>query len=169
MQWFEDFRSDATFALRQLRGAPAFTFIAVLTLALGIGANGAIFALVDAALLRPLEFRNPDRLVKVWERSPASVRTPVAPLNVADWGERSHAFEAFGGYVGGVGAMVMSGEGATAESVTRQWVTSGFFDVLGVPAIVGRTFTPSDNTSEEGEVVLNETFWRARFNARRRS
>ena len=165
MQWFEDFRSDATFALRQLRGAPAFTFIAVLTLALGIGANGAIFALVDAALLRPLEFREPDRLVRVWERNQASVRTPVAPLNVADWGERSQAFDTFGGYVLGVGAMVMSGEGATAESVSRQWVTSGFFDVLGIPAIAGRTFKPSDDDSEDGEVVLNETFWRARFNA----
>ena len=64
------FRSDAIFALRQLRSAPAFTVVAALTLALGIGANGAIFALVDAALLRPLEFRDPEQLVKVWERSP---------------------------------------------------------------------------------------------------
>jgi putative ABC transport system permease protein len=61
--------------------------------------------------------------------------------------------------------MVMSGVGSTAESVPRQWVTSGFFDVLGVPAIVGRTFTPADDDSQEGEVVLNEAFWRARFNA----
>src|SRR5688500_17337277 len=71
-QWFENLRSDAIFALRQLRGAPTFTAIAALTLALGIGANGAIFALVDAALLRPLEFRDPDRLVKVWELAPSS-------------------------------------------------------------------------------------------------
>jgi putative ABC transport system permease protein len=164
-QWVEDFRSDAMFALRQLRSAPAFTFIAALTLALGIGANGAIFALVDAALLRPLDFRDPGQLVKVWERSPASARTPAAPLNVADWLERTRTFDAFGGHVGGVGAMVMSGVGSSAESVTRQWVTSGFFDVLGVPAIAGRTFKPSDDDSQDGEVVLNEAFWRARFNA----
>jgi putative ABC transport system permease protein len=164
-QWFEDFRSDAMFALRQLRSAPAFTFIAALTLALGIGANGAIFALVDAALLRPLEFRDPEQLVKVWERSPASARTPVAPSNAADWLERTRAFDAFGAHVGGVGAMVMSGVGSTAESVPRQWVTSGFFDVLGVPAIAGRTFKPADDDSQEGEVVLNEAFWRERFNA----
>jgi putative ABC transport system permease protein len=162
-QWFEDFRSDAIFALRQLRGAPAFTAIAALTLALGIGANGAIFALVDAALLRPLEFRDPDRLVKVWELAPSSARTPAAPLNVADWLERTRTFDAFGGHIGGVGAMVMSGVGSSAESVSRQWVTSGFFDVLGVPAIAGRTFKPSDDDSQEGEVVLNESFWRSRF------
>ena len=165
MQWFEDFRSDAIFALRQLRNAPAFTGIAVLTLALGIGANGAIFALVDAALLRPLEFRDPEQLVKVWERSPTSARTPAAPANVADWLERTRAFDAFGAHVGGVGAMVMSGVGSSAESVPRQWVTSGFFDVLGVPAIAGRTFKPSDDDSQEGEVVLNEAFWRSRFDA----
>ena len=163
-QWFEDFRADASFALRQLRSAPAFTSIAVLTLALGIGANGAIFALVDAALLRPLPLREPDQLVKLWERAASSARTPVAPLNLADWAERSRAFDAFGAHAGGVGAMVMSGVGDTAESVPRQWVTSGFFDVLGVPAIAGRTFKPSDDATQARAVVFNEAFWRARFN-----
>jgi len=166
-QWFDDFRSDASFALRQLRSAPAFTLVAALTLALGIGANGAIFALVDAALLRPLPLGEADRLVEVWERDPSSARTPAAPANVADWLERSRTFDAFGGYVGGVGAMVMSGVGPLAESVSRQWVTSGFFDVLGVPAIAGRTFKPADDDpgGQARAVVLNEEFWRARFNA----
>jgi putative ABC transport system permease protein len=166
-QWFEDFRADASFALRQLRSAPAFTFIAVLTLALGIGANGAIFALVDAALLRPLPLREPDQLVQLWERAPSSQRTAVAPGNAAEWLERSRTFEAFGGYVGGVGAMAMSGVGAAAESVPRQWVTSGFFDVLGVPAVAGRTFKPSDDDpgGQARAVVMSETFWRGRFDA----
>ena len=166
-QWFDDFRSDASFALRQLRSAPGFTLIAALTLALGIGANGAIFALVDAALLRPLALASPDRLVEVWERDPSSARTPTAPANVADWRERTQTFEAFGGYIGGVGAMVMSGVGNLAESVPRQWVTSGFFDVLGVPAIAGRTFKPADDDprGQARAVVLSETFWRGRFNA----
>jgi putative ABC transport system permease protein len=164
-QWFEDLRADARFALRQLRSAPAFTFVAVLTLALGIGANAAIFALVDAALLRPLPLREPERLVQVWERDPAAARSAVAPGNVADWRERTQTFESFGGYVGGVGAMAMSGVGTSAESVSRQWVTSGFFDVLGVPAIAGRTFKPADDDTEQPEVVLNEAFWRARFDA----
>ncbi|HJV95213.1 MAG TPA: ABC transporter permease, partial [Albitalea sp.] len=150
-----------------MRGAPAFTCIAAVTLALGIGANGAIFALVDAALLRPLALGAPDRLVQVWERDPSSARSAAAPANVADWRERSQAFEAFGGYIGGVGAMVMSNVGPAAESVSRQWVTSGFFDTLGVPAIAGRTFKPSDDDpgGQARAVVLNESFWRVRFNA----
>ena len=69
MQWLEEFRDDVRFAVRQLRRAPAFTLVAALTLALGIGANSAIFALVDATLLRPLPFPDPDRLVMAWEHS----------------------------------------------------------------------------------------------------
>jgi putative ABC transport system permease protein len=166
-QWFDELRSDTVFALRQLRRAPAFAVIAAVTLALGIGANGAIFALVDAALLRPLALRDPDRLVTVWERDQASQRSAVSPANAADWLERSRTFDTFGGFVGGVGAMVMSGVGSTAESVSRQWVTSGFFDVLGVPAVAGRTFKPSDDDpgGRSRAVVLNEAFWRGRFNA----
>ena len=67
--WLEELRDDVKFAFRQLRRAPAFTLVAALTLALGIGANSAIFALVDATLLRPLPFREPDRLVMIWETS----------------------------------------------------------------------------------------------------
>ena len=66
-QWFEELRSDLKFAIRQLKGSPAFTLVATLTLALGIGANSAIFALVDATLLRPLPYGDPDRLVSIWE------------------------------------------------------------------------------------------------------
>src|SRR5690242_3311932 len=71
-QWLEELNDDVRYALRQLRRAPAFTIVATLTLALGIGANSAIFALVDAALLRPLPLPNPDRLLMVWERSSTS-------------------------------------------------------------------------------------------------
>jgi putative ABC transport system permease protein len=73
-QWIDELRYDVVFALRQMRAAPAFTFVAALTLALGIGANAAIFALVDAALLRPLPFRDPDRVVMLWERTAAGER-----------------------------------------------------------------------------------------------
>ena len=73
---------DLKFALRQLKNSPAFTAVAVLTLALGIGANSAIFALVDATLLRPLPFGQPDRLVAIWEKSGATPRSYVSPLNM---------------------------------------------------------------------------------------
>src|SRR6187455_248975 len=73
-QWLEELRDDVRFAVRQLKSAPGFTFVAVVTLALGIGANGAIFALADATLLRPLPLPEPERLVIAWERSDALLR-----------------------------------------------------------------------------------------------
>ena len=83
---------DLRYAVRVLRKAPGFTFVTMLVLAIGIGANSAIFSLVDAALLRPLPFRDADRLVLVWERSARQARNRVAPLNFLDWREQSHAF-----------------------------------------------------------------------------
>ena len=136
------------FAVRQLKASPGFTLVAAITLALGIGANGAIFALVDATLLRPLPLPEPDRLVIAWERSDTVLRGPVSPLNMLDWNERSRTFEKMAGFIPGVGSMVMAGANGTAEGVPRQWVTSGVFDVLGVRPIAGRTFLPSDDTQE---------------------
>jgi putative ABC transport system permease protein len=164
-QWIEEFRDDVKFAIRQLRSSPAFTFIAAITLALGIGANSAIFALVDATLLRPLPFREPDRLVMLWERSETSPRSRVAPLNLLDWNERNRTFDLMAGFIPNVGGMVMTGADGTAGTVPRQWVTAGFFDVLGVRAIAGRTFLPSDDSQRANVVVLSEAFWRTRFNA----
>ena len=110
MQWLDEFRHDVRFALRQMRAAPAFTFVAALTLALGIGANSAIFALVDATLLRPLPFRDPDRLVVLWERTQSGARSGVSPLNLSDWDDRQPArFDATAGFIHGVGGMVMRG------------------------------------------------------------
>jgi putative ABC transport system permease protein len=162
-QWLQQFPGDVAFAVRQLRSAPGFTLIAALTLALGIGANSAIFALVDAALLRPLPFPEPSRLVMLWERSDASSRGRVAPLNLMDWNERNRTFELMAGFVPNVGGMVMAAADGTTEDVPRQWVSAGLFQVLGVNAIAGRTFLPSDERTNV--VVLSEGFWRTRFNA----
>ena len=161
-RWIDDVRDDVAFAMRQLRMSPAFTLVATITLALGIGANSAIFALVDATLLRPLPFREPGRLVMIWETSARSRRGDVAPLNLLDWNERNRTFDLMAGFARGVGGMVMSGADGTAETVPRQWVTAGFFDVLGVTAVAGRTFLHSDDRSNV--VVLSEGFWRTRFN-----
>jgi putative ABC transport system permease protein len=164
-QRLEEIRDDVKFAIRQLRSAPAFTFIAAITVALGIGANSAIFGLVDATLLRALPVREPERLVMVRERNATSLRGAVAPLNLLDWNERNRTFDLMAGFIPGVGGMVMSGADGTAETVPRQWVTAGIFEVLGVNAIVGRTFLPSDDSRRSNVVVLSESFWRARFNA----
>jgi putative ABC transport system permease protein len=163
--WLEELRNDVKFAIRQLRTSPAFTFIAAITLAFGIGGNSAIFALVDATLLRPLPFREPERLVMVWERNATSLRGGVAPLNLLDWNERNRTFDVMAGFIPGVGGMVMSGTDGTAETVPRQWVLAGIFEVLGVRAIIGRTFLPSDDSQRANVVVLSEGFWRTRFNA----
>lgn len=162
-QWIEELRDDVTFALRQLRRAPAFTLVATATLALGIGANSAIFALVDATLLRPLPFHQADRLVMLWERSEKTPRGRVSTPNMADWNERNRTFDQIAGFVPFVGGMVMNGADGTAETVSRQWVTAGFFDVLGVKPLVGRTFLPIEDQQSANAVVLSEGLWRTRF------
>src|SRR5262245_45004520 len=162
-----ELRQDLRYAARALRRQPGFAVVAILTLALGIGANSAIFALVDATLLRPLPFGSPDRLVMLSERSATSARGAVSPLNLTDWNDRNHTFEVIAGYVPGVGGMVMTGADGLAENITRQWVTAGFFDALGIKPIAGRTFLPDDDRQGKAAVVLSETLWRSRFNGDR--
>jgi putative ABC transport system permease protein len=163
-QGIEELRDDVKFAWRQLRRAPGFTIVATLTLALGIGANSAIFALVDATLLRPLPYGDPDRIVTVWERTDSNPRSYASPLNMLDWKNRGRTIESVAGFTPNVGGMVMAGADGNAETVSRQWVTSGIFDVLGVHAIAGRTFQPADDQQRANVVVLSESFWEARFN-----
>jgi hypothetical protein len=146
-QWLEELNDDVKFAFRQLRAAPVFAAVAVTTLALGIGANSAIFALVDATLLRPLPYASPDRLVTIWETSDATSRSFASPPNMLDWNGRSRTFEKIAGFTPSVGGMVMAGRDGNAETVSRQWVTAGIFDVLGVKPVAGRTFLPEDDRS----------------------
>jgi putative ABC transport system permease protein len=159
----QEFRDDVRFAFRQLRRAPGFTAIATMTLALGIGANSAIFALVDATLLRPVPFAHPDRLVAVWERFNQFSRAVVAPLNFDDWEARNRSFEVMAAFFGF--PRRMTARDGTAEQLPGQQVTPRFFDVLGVTPIVGRTFRPSDEALPPNVVVISEDLWRSRFAA----
>ena len=161
--WFEELRDDVKFAIRQLSAAPAFTLVATLTLALGIGANSAIFALVDATLLRPRPYGDADQLVTIWETSSATPRGFASPPNMLDWKSRSRTFETIAGYTPSMGSMVMSGRDGNALTVSRQWVTSGIFDVLGVKPIAGRTFSPEDEAQRRRSVVISEGLWETRF------
>ena len=163
--WLEELRDDLKFAFRQLKKSPAFTLIATVTLALGIGANSAIFALVDATLLRPLPFGDPDRLVSIWESNATTTQSYASPVNMVDWKTRSRTFEQIAGFTPSVGGMVMAGADGHAETVSRQWVTSGIFDVLGVAPIAGRTFSTEDDVKRSHVVVMSEGLWRTRFNA----
>jgi putative ABC transport system permease protein len=160
----DELHQDISFALRQLRKAPAFTLIAAATLALGIGANSAIFALVDATLLRPLPYASPERLVTIWETSAATPRGFASPPNMIDWETRGRTFEKIAGYIPSMGSMVMAGNDGNALTVSRQWVSAGIFDVLGVQPIAGRTFTAEDEQQRANVVVLSEGLWETRFN-----
>jgi putative ABC transport system permease protein len=159
-----DLAQDLRYALASFRRQPGFAAGAILTLALGIGANSAIFALVDATLLRPLPIPQPDRAVMISERTASSAHERVSPNNLMDFAERNRSFETIAGYMRGVGGMVMGGADGTAETVSRQWVTGDVFAALGVNPIVGRTLTMDDDRRRADAVVLSESFWRTRFN-----
>jgi hypothetical protein len=162
-RWLEELGADVRSALRQMMAAPGFTVVAVLTLALGIGANSAIFALADATFLRPLPFTAPhDRLVMIWERFPSGFLSQVTPLDYGDWVDQNRSFDAMAAFLGNSIAIV--GPDGTAEQVTSNMVTARFFELLGVTPIAGRTFLPSDAESPN-TIVLSEGFWRRRFGA----
>ncbi|HLG58824.1 MAG TPA: ABC transporter permease [Vicinamibacterales bacterium] len=164
-QFIEELRDDVKFAVRQLRRAPGFTLVAAITLALGIGANSAMFALADATLLRPLPFRDSERLVLVLERGAQQLRSNIAPLNMRDWAAQNRTFEAMeAAFVSpGDGGPTLITNNGIPETVIGQQVTPGFFDLLGVRPIAGRTFLADDETSNANVVVLSEGFWRTRF------
>jgi putative ABC transport system permease protein len=161
---FDDVATDVRFAIRQLRRAPGFAAIVVATLALGVGANSAIFALADAALLRPLPFAEPDRLVMAWERRGDTFAGMPSPLEAREWSQRVRSFETITTFA--VGATVtMAGPDGLAVLLQSMTVNARFFDVLGVPPLLGRTFRDEDVTAAPTAIVLSEDMWRARFGA----
>jgi putative ABC transport system permease protein len=160
-QWLADVSDDVTTAVRQMKGSPGFTIVAALTLALGIGANSAIFALADATFLRPLPFTQPqDRLVMIWERYPNGYLSPVTPLDFNDWTDQNQTFDAMAASSGAL--VTLTAPNNAPEQIAAQMVTARFFEVLGVTPIAGRTFQPSVATTPN-VVVLGEGLWRRRF------
>jgi putative ABC transport system permease protein len=151
---------DLRYAARSLRRAPGFTFVAVAVLAVGIGANSAMFSLVDAALLRSLPFTDSDRLVMLWERSPRFAHNRVSPLNFLDWSEQQQAFASIAAISGGGRTLTGRGE---AVRIPGQAVTWQFFDVLGIRPILGVTFTADDTAKRRSVVVISERLWNTRF------
>jgi putative ABC transport system permease protein len=163
-QRLEEVQSDVRLAVRQLIAAPGFTLVAALTLALGIGANSAIFSLADAALMRPLPFGEAERLVMLWERTPTSAKTGVSPLNMRDWSLQSRSFEGIAFVQRGMGGgPLLTALDGSIETAERQSTSASFFDVLKVVPIVGRTFKPEDEGPSPRVVLLGEAVWRRRF------
>ena len=160
-QWLGDLKDDVLVALRQLKASPAFALVAILTLALGIGANSAMFAVADATLLRPLPFADAERLVFVSEIGRDGGRGAANPLDFVDWSERNRTFEAMAGAMGSQTSI--TGADGIAQPLPGQAVTAHFFDVLGVKPIAGRTFQRSDEKPMPDAVVIGEGLWRSHF------
>src|SRR5262249_46968160 len=143
--------------------SPGFVLFAVMALALGLGANAAIFSVVDAVLLRPLPFHNSDRLVEVWEEAShmGVPLAPLAPANLADWKRRNHVFEDMAALKSDLYALTGSG---TPEQVEGSPVTANMFHLLGVSPILGRVFSPEEDRPGGGRVVLiSYGLWQRRF------
>lgn len=152
------------YAIRQLIKSPGFTFVAVVTLALGIGANSAIFSVIDAVLLRSLPFPNPDRLTMVWASAPqrpGEDRQVHSYPDYLDLRTQNHTFAALAAYTG---ASTIWGAGENAEDVPGIAATSDIFAVLGTPPLLGRGFSREDEKPEAARVVvIGYSFWQRRF------
>src|SRR5512143_98420 len=132
-RWFHDFTGDVRYALRSLRRSPVLAGAAILTLALGIGANTSIFSAVNAVILRPLPFADPGRLYMLWEENPEKgwYKNVVAPANMLDWKERVAAFEDVGAWADWQSSVTLIGEGRPVR-LKSSVVTGNIFAVLGV-------------------------------------
>jgi putative ABC transport system permease protein len=157
---------DIRYGIRSLRKHPGFTAIAIITLALGIGANTAIFSVVNAVLLRPLPFRDQQQLVMVFHRGVEAAggdRTPLAYADLLDWRAQSRSFESIGAFQ--YAQLNYSGTGIP-EQVLGANVTSNFLSILGVPVQLGRDFNSDDERpGATRAVVISDRFWRRHFNA----
>jgi putative ABC transport system permease protein len=158
---------DVRYALRQLRKSPGFTTVAVLTLALGIGANTAIFSVVNGVLLRPLPFRDANRLVRVWHVPPAKsfpgmTTFSVSAANYLDWQRQNHVFEDMAIYT--YRGFTLTGD--RPEQVDASAVSSSFFTTLGVRPMLGRVFSPEEDARRSNVVVLSYRFWQEHFGAK---
>ncbi|HEV2114699.1 MAG TPA: ABC transporter permease [Terriglobales bacterium] len=155
---------DIRYGLRMLRKSPGFTAVAMVTLALGIGANTAIFSVVKCVLLKPLPFSNPDRLVNLWEsnpHNPGDEIMPVPPADFRDWQDRTHSFAEIGASYDVQKSL--TGAGAP-EALVGYAFSSNVFHVLGVTPLLGRTFTTEeDRPGAERVVVLAYSLWQRKF------
>lgn len=156
---------DIRFSIRMLLKKPGFTVIAVIALALGIGANSAIFSVINAVLLRPLPYKAPEQLVWIWETNPTSdiKQEPASPPNFADWKSQNQSFDSMTAYATSTPILAGGGE---PERIPGVAVTEGFFSVLGVDAMLGRTFLPEEDKQGNHRVaILSHALWQRRFGA----
>jgi putative ABC transport system permease protein len=160
----ENTRQDFIYALRGLRRNPAFALTAILSLALGIGASIAIFTVADSLLLRPLPYRESDRLMMVYESKPGgerNLRNVVSPANYRDWKAQNSVFESIAAFVSGKSTL---NDGKHVEELDEQYVTADLFPLLGVRPWRGRFFTAADDLpNTPNYVVISHRLWQTWF------
>ena len=162
LAWLREIADDARYATRMMRKAPLFTAILTLTLALGIGANAAVFSVVRGVLLSPLPYREPQRLVELWESLPDAEAIMISYPDFLDWKARNHVFEDVALYA------PYGGEANTTGDVPRQigvgTATSNLFRLLGVKPLHGRDFLPAEDQPGGAPVaLLGAGYWRSEF------
>lgn len=161
----ETLLQDLRYASRTLRRDLAFTLIAVLTLALGIGANTALFSVVNGVLISPLPYPEPDRLVTLHASKPNFETGSISYPNFLDWQRQNHTFSSMA--VARSYSFTLTGAGE-AEQVPTEFISAGFFSVLGMKPAIGRTFTPEENQKGAGPVALiSEGLWKRKFGSAR--
>jgi len=160
---------DLRYALRQLRKSPGFTLMAVLTLALGIGATTAVFSLVDTVLLHPLPFAQPERLVALntleqqHPGGPADVPADTSYPNFFDWRDRAHSFQGMASYQGQ--SFTLEVPNTPARRIDGMAVSADFFRVLGIDPALGRFFNRSEEQAGSRSVVISHSLWQSVFNS----
>jgi predicted permease len=163
VRWLDEAARDFRHALRMLQRSPGFTTVAVLTLALGIGANTAIFSVIDAVLLRPLPYHEPDQLVMVWENNSQhpNPHNTVSPPNFLDWQNRNTVFSSMAYMFDGRDNLTGNGD---PQEVVVQDVSANFFSLLGVSLLLGPGFTPENGQAgHDNVVILGYGIWKERF------
>jgi putative ABC transport system permease protein len=156
----ETLLKDLKFGLRILYRSPGFTLVALFTIALGIGANTAIFSVVNTVLLRPLPYQNPDRLVVLWERQEQIPQESPSVPNFRDWCERTRSFEQLA--ISRRDNVNLTGAGEPERLIARQ-VTANFFSTLGVVPQLGRSFNDDEEKTKAPVVLISDSLWKRQF------
>ncbi len=152
---------DLQYAVRQMRKSPGFAIVAILTLALGIGANTTIFSVVNGVLLNPLPYPDADRLVVLFHNKPNFLKGSISYPNFLDWQRDNRCFEAMAAFRNGDAKLTGAGE---PENLSGRMVSAGFFEMLGVKPLLGRTFTADeDRLGANPTVMISEGLWKRKF------
>ena len=160
----ENILQDIRYSFRTLSKNPGFAAVAVLTLALGIGANTAIFSVVENVLLRPLPYPQPENLVQIWNTyQPQVPRAALSPGDYADWGKQNASFSEMGAYVQLTRGFNLTGEGE-AQRVLGSYASASLFPMLGIKLAAGHYFVPEeDRAGSSPVVILSHRLWQSRF------